>query len=63
MQFLDFALDPDRQAELSNLSVDAPTNVNAMSKVDPAIGKWLPDVASRTTASPMPSGGARTSSH
>ena len=47
MQFLDFALDPDRQAELSNLSVDAPTNVAAMPKVDPAIRKWLPDVASK----------------
>ena len=46
MQFLNFALDPDRQAELANLSVDAPTHVDAMSKVDPAIGKWLPDVAS-----------------
>ena len=47
MQFLDFALEPDRQAELANLSVDAPTHVDAMSMVDPAIGKWLPDVASK----------------
>ena len=47
MQFLDFALDPDRQAELSNYSVDAPSHVAAMDKVDPAIRKWLPDVASK----------------
>ncbi|MCF1464592.1 ABC transporter substrate-binding protein [Agrobacterium vitis] len=46
MQFLDFCLDPDRQAELTNKSGDAPTNPTALAKVEPAIKRWLVDVES-----------------
>ncbi len=44
MQFLNFCLDPDRQAELATRSGDAPTNPAALDKVDPSARKWLADV-------------------
>jgi putative spermidine/putrescine transport system substrate-binding protein len=47
MQFLNFMLEADRQAELANLSYSAPTNADGMPMVDPAVRKWLPDVASK----------------
>ena len=47
MRFLDFALTPDRQAELSNYSVDAPSHKDAMAMVDPAVRKWLPDPSNK----------------
>ena len=47
MQFLDFMLEADRQAELANLSYSAPANADGMPMVDAAVAKWLPDVASK----------------
>jgi putative spermidine/putrescine transport system substrate-binding protein len=47
MQFLNFCLDPDRQAELASKSGDAPTNPAAFDKVDPTARKWLADVTSK----------------
>lgn len=46
MRFLSFTMNRERQIELSNLSGDAPTYVDALTKVDPSIRKWLPDIAS-----------------
>lgn len=46
MRFLAFTMDRDRQVELSNLSGDAPTYVDALARVDPATRKWLPDIGS-----------------
>jgi putative spermidine/putrescine transport system substrate-binding protein len=47
MQFLNFCLDPDRQAELASKSGDAPTNPAGLAKVDPSARKWLADVNSK----------------
>lgn len=47
MQFLNFCLEPDRQAELATLSGDAPTNPAALDKVDPAARRWLADINSK----------------
>ena len=47
MRLLDFSLIPERQVELANLSGDAPTSLDSAAKVDPAVRKWLPDVATK----------------
>ena len=45
MRLLSYIMDPERQVEMANGSGDAPTYISSLEKVDPAVRKWLPDVA------------------
>lgn len=47
MQFCAYMSRPDVQVRLSNLATTAPCYVDALQKVDPAIRKWIPDLADR----------------
>ena len=42
MQFINFAIKPERQAALTNHVAFGPTNIKAMPLVDPKVAKWLP---------------------
>jgi putative spermidine/putrescine transport system substrate-binding protein len=47
MQFLDFMLEADQQAALSNLSYSGATNVDALPMINSEVAKWLPDAGSK----------------
>jgi len=44
MRFLAFTMDRDRQVQLANLTIDAPSRTDALPLVDPRVRKWLPDI-------------------
>lgn len=44
MRFLAFTMDRDRQVEMANLTVDAPSRTDALPLVDPKVREWLPDI-------------------
>jgi putative spermidine/putrescine transport system substrate-binding protein len=45
MRLLAFMLKPDRQIEFANLYADAPTQKDALVRVDPRVRKWMPDIS------------------